>query len=600
MCKEAARSGQQRAIHVDRFLTRPINAGLFSLAFVCGCITYNPQWTPENTRPPDVIPESLANVPKTEEPAPVLPETAPSTEPVQDEGAQNAPCLTLDAALRTAFSRNRELEVREYSPEIIRQAIAEARAAFDPTLTASGEYSDQDRPSLASDTGTLAAAGSGIDPSDNAIIQQLADLKEFLQTAETIREMIYGPDVEVQTTEGLGSSVQLEQPLPTGTTLSLTGDYQRTALIGSEKDYTGTWNIALTQALLRGFGPDVNLVGLRKARNNAAIGDSAFCDYALSLAENVENGYWNLALAQETLRIQQFSLELAEKQLDLNKAYIDVGKLPKSDRISAEAEVAAQKAALISAQSDLYNSAIELWQLMNPDGQTPADIRLTPLPIPEIEEVQWSFETSLALAMQFRPDLAQARLDMENGSLDVIETKNGLLPRLDAFVSYGTYSTGTSPGAWNDYLDEDTFDQVSVGLNFDMTLGNRGEKARHRSALYREDQAAAAVRNLEQAVETDIRKALVELQRQHEQIIASQHEMAMREEELAVETEQFRLGRSTNLNVMQVRRDFIQAKVDEAAARVHYLQAVTALYAREGTLLTRRGVALDLEEEYES
>jgi len=67
-----------------------------------------------------------------------------------------------------------------------------------------------------------------------------------------------------------------------------------------------------------------------------------------------------------------------------------------------------------------------------------------------------------------------------------------------------------------------------------------------------------------------------------------------------VETEQFRLGRSTNLNVMQVRRDFIQAKVDEAAARVHYLQAVTALYAREGTLLTRRGVALELEEEYES
>ena len=29
---------------------------------------------------------------------------------------------------------------------------------------------------------------------------------------------------------------------------------------------------AEAQALLRGFGPDVNLVGLRKARNNAAIG----------------------------------------------------------------------------------------------------------------------------------------------------------------------------------------------------------------------------------------------------------------------------------------------------------------------------------------
>ena len=74
----------------------------------------------------------------------------------------------------------------------------------------------------------------------------------------------------------------------------------------------------------------------------------------------------------------------------------------------------------------------------------------------------------------------------------------------------------------------------------------------------------------------------------------------MREEELAVTTEQFRLGRSTNLDVMQVRRDYIQARVNEVAARVHYLQALTALFAREGTLLTRRGVALQIEEERES
>ena len=40
--------------------------------------------------------------------------------------------------------------------------------------------------------------------------------------------------------------------------------------------------------------------------------------------------------------------------------------------------------------------------------------------------------------------------------------------------------------------------------------------------------------------------------------------------------------------------------VDEVAARVHYLQALTALFAREGTLLTRRGVALEIEEEKES
>lgn len=586
--------------HAGRFLTGPLGCGALLLAFVCGCVSYHPQWTPDNTRPPRVVPEALENAASTPEPDGPRP-AAGAPEGVPEDGdASGAAPLTLDAALRTAFLRNRELEVREYAPEIIRQAIAEARAAFDPSISVTGEYSDQDRPSMDAGAGSGFGMGSAAGTSDNAVIQQLADIREFLEAAETIREIVQGPDIEVSTTEGFGTSVELAQPLPTGATLSLTGNYQRTALLGSGTDYTGTWNIALTQALLRGFGPDVNLVGLRKARNNAAIGDLAFRDYALTLAEGVENSYWDLALARETLRIRQFSLQLAQEQLALNEAHIEVGKLPGSDRISAEAEVASQKAALISAQADLHNSAIELWRLMNPESQAPADLSLIPLPLPDLDAVSWSLDTSLALASQFRPDLAQARLDVENGTLDVVETKNGLLPRLDAFVSYGTYSTGATPGAWNDHLYEDTFDQVAVGLNFNMTLGNRAEKARHRSALYARDQAAAAVRNLEQLVETDIRKALVELDRQREQITASQQEVAMREEELAVETEQFRLGRSTNFDVMQVRRDYIQARVDEVAARVHYLQALTALFAREGTLLTRRGVALEIEEEKES
>lgn len=586
--------------HPGRFLTGPIGSGALLLALVCGCVSYHPQWTPENTRPPSVIPEALANTatvpePDAARPAAGSPEGAPA-----DGDASGAAPLTLDTALRTAFLRNRELEVREYSPEIIRQAIAEARAAFDPTVSLTGEYSDQDRPSMSAGAGSISGMSSAAGTSDNTVIQELDDIREFLEAAETIREIVNGPDIEVSTTEGFGTSVELAQPLPTGTTLSLTGNYQRTALLGSDTDYTGTWNIALTQALLRGFGTNVNLVGMRKARNNAAIGDLAFRDYALTLAEGVETSYWDLALAQETLRIRQFALQLADEQLALNEAYIEVGKLPRSDRVSAEAEVASQKAALISAQADLHNSAIDLWRLMNPESQAPADLSLTSLPLPGIEDVSWSLDTSLALASQFRPDLAQARLDVENGTLDVVETRNGLLPRLDAFVSYGTYSAGSTPGAWNDHLYEDTYDQVSVGLNFNMTLGNRAEKARHRSALYARDQAAAAVRNLEQLVETDIRKALVELDRQREQITASQQEVAMREEELAVETEQFRLGRSTNLDVMQVRRDYIQARVDEVAARVHYLQALTTLFAREGTLLTRRGVALQIEEEKES
>ena len=547
-----------------------------------GCATYEAQWTPENTQPPPSLPEALVD------PTSFVP---PPVAEVDDEVYGD---LSLDHALRTAFERNRSLAVRQYSPDITRQAIAEAQASFDPNITATVEYHEQARPGTSSSAVATQVGTTGDESLDDAI----AAISGLAETTRTIRELVSGAETTVTTSDGLGASVTMSQTASTGTTFTLTGDYLRSGGDDLDSEYTGTWDLRVTQSLLRGFGPDVNLVSVRQARNDAAISEQAFRDYALTLAESVELAYWELALAQETLRIREFSQALAAEQLKLNEALIAVGKLSGSDRVSAEAELAAQEAALVNAKADLQERAIELWQWMNPESQTPSEIRMSPVPLPDIPEIPFAVEGSLALGMQFRPDLAQAHLDVENGTLSVVATKNGLLPRLDAFVSYGTYSSGSTSGAWNDGLSDSTYDQFSAGLTFSMALGNRAEKARYRRALFQADQARAAVHNLEQQVETDIRKAVVELERQQAQITASQQELAMREKELEVETEQFRLGRSTNLDVMQVRRDLVQAKVSEATARVRYLQGVATLYATEGTLLTRRGITVESGEEW--
>ncbi len=64
-----------------------------------------------------------------------------------------------------------------------------------------------------------------------------------------------------------------------------------------------------------------------------------------------------------------------------------------------------------------------------------------------------------------------------------------------------------------------------------------------------------------------------------------------------METEQFRLGRSTNLNVLLVQEKLTQAKLQEATARARFLQAITTLHETEGTLLVRRGILVTNEKE---
>ena len=58
-------------------------------------------------------------------------------------------------------------------------------------------------------------------------------------------------------------------------------------------------------------------------------------------------------------------------------------------------------------------------------------------------------EAAVQRALKLRPDLREARLGVQRGDLELVKTKNGLLPRLDLFVSLGKtgYADSFGPAA---------------------------------------------------------------------------------------------------------------------------------------------------------
>lgn len=571
--------------------------GLLSLS----CLSQTPRYTPQSVVPPRSIEAARARIEEDHAPAPesgIPPATAESDAMVDTGGMMSG--LGLEEAISHALTHNRALKVQSFSPEIAQKAIAEARAAFDPSLTLSVEYSDRKTPgdSGAGSGNTSSGIQSGVSSGDGSLAQVTTAFQSLIQQSQQVYSVMQSGSASVNQTRGLSASGKLSQPLPTGTDLYFSSGFSRSeSSMNDAADYNGDWSIGVTQSLLRGFGTRVNLVSLRSARNDAASSRMAFQHYLIQLAGQVESAYWGLSLAQETLRIRQFSLELAEEQLNLNEALIAVGKLSGSARISAEAEVASQKAQLVDAEASLKTRAVELWHLMNPEGIAADAATFPEIMIPDATDTELSLQESTAFARLFRPDLAQAKLDVANGELAVVQTKNGLLPDLTAFASYGLNSGGAGAAAWRKHLDDTTYGQFQVGLSFNVALGNRAERARHQRARLQEAQAESALHALEQQVEAEVYKSHVEVSRQAEQIVASYQELLSRTEELAVETEQFRLGRSTNLNVLLVQQKLVQAKVQEATARVRLLQALSAVYQAEGTLLTRRGIVVQEEKE---
>ncbi|PIZ63898.1 MAG: hypothetical protein COY19_09600, partial [Candidatus Marinimicrobia bacterium CG_4_10_14_0_2_um_filter_48_9] len=194
-----------------------------------------------------------------------------------------------------------------------------------------------------------------------------------------------------------------------------------------------------------------------------------------------------------------------------------------------------------------------------------------------------------ALSLKYRPDLIQARLNLKKQELVVAQTRNGLLPKLDLFISLGqsTYAQ-TFSSATPDFSSP--FYQVSGGLNFSLPVPNRQSAAQLERVRVSRRQQELAVSNMEKQIQLDIRSKYLEVLRTRQQVVATNVTRQLQADKLSAEQEKFRVGKSTNILVLQAQRDFTSSQLDEARSVVGYLNALVELYLAEGTLLERRGI----------
>ena len=460
--------------------------------------------------------------------------------------------ITVKDAILIALENNRSLLVERLNPSIRQTFEEQERAVFDPAVEA--EVSAR-----RNDSKSLNQSGSYTESSVNDIYQGSISFKEFFPT---------GTFVEAGAITKTTDSNLYNDP------------FSSTSL-----------GLSVTQSLLRGYGTDVNLARLRQSQLETDITQYELRGFSESLLAQVETTYWDYALSQRQIEIVEESLKLAKQQIAETEEMIQVGAMAEAELAAVQAEVAAQQQGLINARSTMESTRLRLLRLLNPPGQTLwyRDVTLVhPPTLPEIKLDK--VEAHVALAIRMLPVMNQAKLNIQMEDLEVVRTKNGLLPRMDLFITLGKtgYSDSFS-GSVSD-ITGDSYDAIA-GLNFEYPIFNRDARAQHRRAILRQDQAEMALDNLKQLVELDVRNAYIEVNRTKEQISASSATRKFDEEKLRIETEKFRVGKSTNFLVAQAQRDLLISRIAEVQALTNYLKALIDLYRLDGSMLMRRGIS---------
>lgn len=454
--------------------------------------------------------------------------------------------LDLQNAILVGLQNNVSLRVDRYNVPIRRTGEEVARSAFDPTV--SGEVS-----------GGRTVGSSG------------ATSKGRANTADT-----------------LNANAAISEFLPTGTTLSAHLNTNNTFY----SDGAGSTDagISVTQALLRGFGLDVNLASLRSAELSTKITQFQLRGFAEALVANIEKTYWDVALAERQVVIVQNALAVAQEQLDSTNASIQVGRVAPTERAAAQAQVELEKEQLINAKSALETTRIQFLQLITPAGEPFWNRTVTLQTQPFIPTGQMDpVDTHVGVAMRLRPEINETKLEIQQNDLAIVQTRNGLLPQLDFFVNLDKTAFSTSFGPSFTNLNGHDYSAIA-GIRGSYDLENRAERARYRQSVLTREQTEESLRNLEQTVQIDVRTQYIEVERTRQQIDATRATREANEISLQVETAKFKAGRSTSLLVAQAQQLLLSSQLAEVQAVTTHLKSLVDLYRLEGSLLYRRGL----------
>jgi len=409
-------------------------------------------------------------------------------------------------------------------------------------------------------------------------------------------------------------NVGLAQKIITGGEIELTlltssSDTTR-ALTLVNPSFSGEFSLDFTQPLLKGFGPKIANMEIKKAQNQLDISVIGLKSSLLQKVYDVEEAYWNLVDAVENLKVYELTLSQNRERLKREKEGARTGVKSSLDVLRTETEVANYENSVLSARAQVATFEDRLKGLLNFPLEGLSSVKtLIPLDMPALEKADLSFEEALQTAYAESPELEKSMKEIESTKLDVSYQKNQLLPQLDLRASlwypgqsgdilvykdnnpYTGEVVGKIKGSRIDSF-KDVFDlkykNWYVTLNLTIPLDSIFSRASLAGARLEEEKKLLERKRIEQSIYYDVLEAYKEKKNREEQIEAASRYRGLTETRLRAEEERYNLGLVGNEWLFQYQRDLATARVGEIRAKINYQIAVAKLEKTMGVSLKNK------------
>lgn len=353
----------------------------------------------------------------------------------------------------------------------------------------------------------------------------------------------------------------------------------------------------LTQPLMRGFRIDATRAAIRTNRLSQQNDEIGLTATVSSTQASVRNAYWDLVFAIQAVEAAQNSFDLAARLVQDNQSRVEIGTLAPIDIVTAQAEQATRRQALVQAQATVRTNELSLKRLIVSGTDDPLwTSSLNPVDRPPSTPEPINLEAAVTRALATRTDLQQSKNNLQISDINLQNQVDATRPQLNLVANYGLNgiggtifqrsgvdpvtggpSTTTVPSGYLDALrnivrlDAPVW---TVGVNFAYPLGRSAQEATVERSRLSLRQTEANLKALELQIATEVTNAALTVQSSLESVQASAVASELSQKRLEAAQSKMEVGMATNYEVVQAQRDFVEARNNELRATLNYRKAL--------------------------
>ena len=484
--------------------------------------------------------------------------------------------MSLDSAINYALINNKDLKISSLDIQSSLGAIKSDSSIYDINFSANFEYQDLKSPST--------SAFANNDKVNEAITSYSFGFDGYLESGT---KYFLTPFKLKKIESDLGTN-------------------------SMSPKWESSFELGLSQNILKDFGPSVNNSFIIVSKNNSKISKIQFEKMVSKTILNVKTSFYNALLAKKNIELANSSLALAEDLVKKNEYQVEAGTLPKLSLLQAKAAVAFRQVELIKAENNydlsLDNFKISISMPLDEPVNLDGIIEKNSEAISELSDVSF-------IAFNNRPEIRQRELKIKSSQQMVEYYRNQLLPDFNLEASLGYSGLGGSksnnyssailgPPSIDSKYDSGLNDSIDnlrsgenlswkVGASINIPLGNVKAKGNLKSAKAKMEIDSIKLEQLLDLVSLEARSSWRDVITNLKNIDAAKIGLELQKEILENEQERFNIGLSKTNDVLEAQTELIEAELAYNKSLADFNISLNEHKYSLGILLKDKKIVLD-------